>query len=416
MNFKLAREIYGNVWLADPRTIQGLFSMLEFYKQGGKPDPNAVKANAFGLLDETIVSSPNRISNMEVIPEGTIAIYYLDSVITKGGGMSSHGTVDIANQFSKMENEANVIGHLFWIESGGGSADAVKYINEVIDKDVRMKPLVTYTEDIMASAAMYIASNSDWIISRDESTMIGSIGTMIQMSGYKAQSESADGERHIRAYGSRSVNKNNEFEAAINDFNIELLQKEVLDPHVEEFVSDMERNRPNITEEQKTGKIYKASETVGTLIDQIGSFEDAVAKVKELSNLNTNTNTMNIQQLQAEHPSLFAEVLNQGATQERERLVTENAKIAEFGTKAPIATIKQLRNCEGRTSEFLDSVTEEFTKSDFLKKAETDSVAISASQTPSGSAEKTDEEKQQEKEDLENEAILESVGLGKDKV
>jgi hypothetical protein len=42
-----------------------------------------------------------------------------------------------------------------------------------------------------------------------------------------------------------------------------------------------------------TGKLFKASEVVGTLIDEIGTFEQAVNKVIELSTFNLITNKTN---------------------------------------------------------------------------------------------------------------------------
>lgn len=418
MNFKLAREIYGNVWHADALTMQGLLEALAFYKNGGKFRENELKSNAFGIHTEGSVFSATELSRAELVPKGSIAVYNLDSVITKYGGYSHHGTVDIASQFKEMEAEENVIGHLFRIESGGGSANAISYLREYTAKNVRNKPMVVYSEDIMASAAMYIASDADYIFSRSENDNVGSIGTMIQFSGYKANSEDSEGVRHVRVYASQSTHKNKDFEDAINNFDIETIRKDILDPHASEFIRDMERNRPNITEEQKTGKIFKAKDVVGSLIDAIGNVDDAIAKIKELSYSNkstNNTNTnMDLNQLKAEYPELVNEAVSKGVAQDREALVKAQESVAKYADKAPKATMAQLVSGKGITSEFLEEVSEEFQGIAFENNAEESTTEINAVQkmTETNESDKTEEQIEAEKEAAADELILEAVGLG----
>jgi protease-4 len=322
MDYKLAKEIYGSIWMIDPITLTQYSKMLDYFHNGGKYEEPEVKGNSFGIISQGNVFNARRIQRMEDVPDGSIAQYNFDSVITKHGGLSHYGTTEIASQFRAMEKNDNVIGHIFKIESGGGSASAIKYIRDVSAKANRTKPLVAIAEDVMASAAMYIASDADYIYANSNDTVVGSIGTMIELSGHKNGTEDSNGERHIRIYASQSVNKNAEFEKAINDYNYSLIRKTLLDPHAAEFISDMEANRPNITEAQKTGAIFRAEDTVGTLIDEIGNFDDAVNKIHALSNLKNKTNTvisskpkvkiMDKATLMAEHPALYAQILDEG--------------------------------------------------------------------------------------------------------
>lgn len=334
MDFKLAKEIYGNAWFVDPLTLQQLTKMLDFYKSGGQIEKPEIKNNSFGIIDQSNVFTAQKIKRMENVSPGTIAMYNFDSVITKYGGMSHYGTTEIAAQFRDMEANENVIGHMFVVESGGGSANAIKYIREVSAKENRTKPLVTYFEDINGSAAYYISSDSDYIIANSKDAMVGSIGTMIQMEGYKSGEEDKTGKRHLRIYASQSTNKNIEFEKAINDLDFELIRSNILDPHAAQFISDMEKNRPNITAKQKTGAIFRAEETMGTLIDEIGSFQMAIDKVRELAqetvtpsgaNINNqNEKIMDLATLKAEHPAVYQAAKDEGVTagvkQERDRV------------------------------------------------------------------------------------------------
>jgi len=339
MNYKLAKEIYGIPWFVDPVSFMQLSKALEGQQQETITVAESEKANCFNVLTKANAYNAFSISRMEEVPKDSIAIYYFDSVITKNGGMSHFGTKEIAAQFTKMEADDNIIGHLYHIESGGGSANAVKYIREVAAKSVRKKPLVVYAEDLMASAAMYIGSDADYIFAKSDDALIGSIGTMVAFEGHKAGTEDKTGKRHIRIYSTQSFNKNKEYEDAINDFNYEPIQKKILDPHSETFIKDMEENRPNIRKEEKTGAIFHAHEVVGTLIDEIGSFDDAIEKITELHNNNNNLNSKNMtnEELKNQHPVLFAEIHGLG---KQEGIETEKARVDTWNVFSEIDSKK----------------------------------------------------------------------------
>jgi len=143
----------------------------------------------------------------------------------------------------------------------------------------------------------------------------------MEFGGYPKKSEDVeDGYRRVRIYATKSTLKNNEFEQAINDFNFQPLLDKMLNPANEIFLSDIKKNRPNVTENQLSGDIFAASEVVSTLIDEIGSFDKALKKVEQLSLLNQKSEKMNKTELKQLHPAVYAEILAEGATQERDRV------------------------------------------------------------------------------------------------
>jgi len=387
VNIRLIQEIYSNAWFADPFTIRGLVKQLEYFRDGANYIGNeSEKCNQFGYIDsKSNVIDADTISRFgENIPSGTIALYYFDGPITKNGGMSHNGTVDIATQFKKNETNENVIGHMFHVESGGGSANAVKYINEVTSS--RKKPLGVYSEDIIGSAAYYISLNADFINVKSGDAIVGSIGTMMEIEGHKANTEDSTGKRHIRIYAPQSTMKNKGFEDAINDYNFEWIQKELLQPHCQEFIDDVKRLRPNVTNDQLTGDVFKASDCVGTLIDGIYSFEDSILQLQELilnnntnnntsqnNNINTNQNqqTMTtLQELQSAHPDIYAQAVEVGRINE----VSRQKMISTYKGQAPKAVEAQIASGNGITSEFLEAVTQEHSLSLIENNAERSSI------------------------------------------
>jgi hypothetical protein len=76
-------------------------------------------------------------------------------------------------------------------------------------------------------------------------------------------------------------------------------RKTVLNPIADKFISVVKQSRPNVKDDQLTGKVFFARELVGTLIDGIKTFDQVVARAVELAESNSAT-----QSKTASHQSL----------------------------------------------------------------------------------------------------------------
>ena len=342
MNVKLAREIYGMPWYMDSVTLPSLSAIFKHLKNGKELDIQD-KNNTTYLFDlkaacrkrksdgfDDLELPCNDSENDENICEQLIAVHQLNGAITKNGGASSCGTVEIASRMLEMDASDCVIGHILYTDSGGGSTNAIPVIADAI-KSLK-KPIVGFISDCGASAAYYINSYCSYIIAERSTNQVGSIGTMIQIEAKpKVTEDKTTCERSIRIYASKSTEKNAAFEAAINDLNFDQIRTKLLDPFNERFIADIKANRKNVRNIELTGEIFDASDVVGTLIDEIGNFDVAINKVIELSNAqkisdnnqsnnNQKNNIMNKQELKAANPDLYAEILLEGKTAEYERI------------------------------------------------------------------------------------------------
>jgi len=373
MNFKLAKEIYGNAWFMDVFSLQKYSGLLEHLRNGGNIDASEGKSNdctIFRLKDQVTVT--DRVFEAANDDKGNdyVSVINIDGPITKYGGLSSYGTVDLANKLKKFENLDNVIGHILYTESGGGSANAIKYITDVIENEIE-KPVVSFIEDMSASAAYYINAFSDYIIANDEDALIGSIGTLIEMAGYpKIAEDKNDGLRYVRIYADEAFNKNKEFEEAINNLNFKPIKDKILNPHNDKFKEDVSRNRSNVRDIELTGEIFKAKDVVGTLIDSIGSFDDAVKKVTELSSgnslnsslsINENKLKMTIEDLKAQHPSLYNEVFASGVSSGTEIERDRVEAYLEFVEVDAESVKKQIADGNQITHKFMAEMTKKMT-------------------------------------------------------
>lgn len=321
MDYKLAKEIYGTPWLMDITSMMKFSELLKDFRNGMQIfEPNE-KDNSFRNIsfENNEIELEKNINKNEEIETENISLLELNGVISKYDGQSHYGTVTIAENLLKQDKKNNIVGHIFMIDSGGGSANAVNYLTDAMLKCE--KPIITLVDGMCASAAYYIASFSDFIIAHKSEDIIGSIGTMIEFSGYKKIDENkSTGERMIRVYADDAVMKNAGFENAIEKFDFSIIKERILNPANDRFILDVKSQRNNVTKEQLSGDTFFAGEVVGTLIDSIGDMDSAIEKIKELNIINTNSKIMTKQDLQISNPSLYAEILAEGIAQENDRV------------------------------------------------------------------------------------------------
>lgn len=210
----------------------------------------------------------------------SIYVTYLEGSMTRHDSCYSYGTRSIAQELLKADLDEEIVGHIIVADSGGGAADSVPELADAIKQ--LSKPIVGYVDGMAASACIYALSYTDKIIAHQPTDQVGCIGTMITVSGWPKVRRDADGYVQIRIYADQSEEKNADYEQALEG-NTQIIKEDVLNPLCQMFIDDMKANRPATPDEQLKGKTYFAKDVVGTLIDQIGSFDDAVNAIFEMA-------------------------------------------------------------------------------------------------------------------------------------
>lgn len=128
-----------------------------------------------------------------------VAIIPIDGVIAKkmnlftdiSGGASIQL---IERDFREALEDPEVKSILLYIDSPGGSVDGVQELGNLIFESRGKKPIVAFTDGMMASAAYWFGSAADEIFISSDTTQVGSIGVVAshldvskaeEMSGYK---------------------------------------------------------------------------------------------------------------------------------------------------------------------------------------------------------------------------------------
>lgn len=269
----LFNDIFREPWMIEPlsaaaqkQVLHGLLMGLEFTQE-----------------EEAVQASIGH-KHYKTIPAGKqIDVVNLEGTMLRDDGpCGMKGTRTIASELLKADSDPNIIGHILRIDSGGGAANSVPDLADAIRSCT--KPVVAFVDGYMCSAAMYAGSYCRHIIANREEDRIGCIGTMVQLADWPKQARESDGYMHIRVYADGAEEKNDEYEAALEG-DFKLIKERMLNPTNERFKADIKANRPSVREDQLKGRTYSARETVGTLIDSIGSFDTAVEKVIQLSNI-----------------------------------------------------------------------------------------------------------------------------------
>ena len=298
MNLSLFAQNLRGPWMIHPQQAAAMLPIVHGILAGNliefdgseKQEPRKVSCADYWAGDKKQVNP---------YTDKSVYVTYLDGTMTKYGTCSSYGTREIAQELLQADKDPEVIGHIIVADSGGGSADSVPELADAIKQ--LTKPIVSFVDGMAASACIYAISYTQQIIAHQPTDQVGCIGTMITVSGYPKVRRDSDGYVQVRIYADQSSEKNADYEAALEG-NTQIIREEVLNPLSEIFINDMKANRPAATDDQLTGKTYFAKDVVGTLIDRIGTFDDAIQAVIDLAEQQENQNSSQM----AKYPKLEA--------------------------------------------------------------------------------------------------------------
>ena len=338
MNFGLSRDLYGSVWCVDYLSASSLSSLLVDLRAGVNLELPEQKYNSIGYMlnsEINFITSPKQLSEIKGGFNG-IGVIDINGPITKNGGQSSYGMVQLSNMMLSMAKDDRIKGFIEINDSGGGQTSAVDIMqdakNEV--KEKYGKPIYTFIpKGSISNSAMYgIASASNKIYSESGMNMVGGTGTLIEIKSSPNGSVDSNGQKTLRIYAAKSEKgKNKGFEEAINNDNFEIIQTELLNPINEHFLSRIASNRPKITSSNyEDGKTYFAKDVIGTFIDGIASFDEVVQMVLEDSKNNSSSNLslinsqkkMTKEELKQSHPETYSSIVSEGANTEKERVAS----------------------------------------------------------------------------------------------
>ncbi len=268
-------------WFIEEQYGQSLLPSLLTIVNGA-PLPVQVKKKPSAFVHGTSLGtvSANDFNSTDNSEE-YVAIVPLKDPITKySQECGPRGTKAKQRTMDRFRRDPNCKGVVLDIDSGGGQVSGTPEFHDYIKS--YPKPVVTYTDGLMCSAAYYIGSAANYIVANKRADAIGSIGTMIHFIDFTGAYEKM-GAKVITEYATKSTKKNRDFEELLAG-NPKGYVKNVLDPITDNFHADMKAARPSIKDDTLEGGTYNADDSLAKgLIDEIGTMQTAIDKVISLS-------------------------------------------------------------------------------------------------------------------------------------
>ncbi len=160
-------------WLIVPAKLAEIIDIYDHHLKREKVDFKAIKSQ--------MGESGEEQEGYQI--ENGVALMPLEGVISKrmnlftqfSGGTS---TQLFERDFKKALADPMVQSILLLVDSPGGSVDGVQELANLIYENRKRKPIVAYTDGMMASAAYWIGSGAEKIYISGDTTQVGSIGVV----------------------------------------------------------------------------------------------------------------------------------------------------------------------------------------------------------------------------------------------
>ena len=196
-----------------------------------------------------------------------INILRLTGPMTRGGGECSYGSLEMRDELMKAADRDDVVGHIIYCRTPGGSASTLLDFRKAIDYiHERGQKIYMFCDGTVASGGAFLSAMCDGVYAYNEEDEIGSIGMYTAF--FSLPNGAVDAitqETYVEVYADKSTEKNRPYRDGGDE---ELVRKET-NEYLDELLTAMKVDRPSIKEEQMNGVMFKMKDVVGTIIDGI---------------------------------------------------------------------------------------------------------------------------------------------------
>ena len=259
------------MWAIEPRAALANGTILQLILNDSQkelqveeqPDVYAVSKNGFTY------------KNFDQASKGSAAIIPIVGELMKYDQFCGPvGTKTIGQRIIEADQHPNIAAIVLVIDSPGGTIDGTEALANIV-RDTK-KPIVSFIDGMMCSAALWIGSAADEVIASTPNDEIGSIGVMVSFADVQPYWEK-QGIKFHRIRADQSKDKNEVFYQALEG-KYDKIKKEMLNPLADAFIQAVKLNRPQSTSEQHTGKVFFAKDVIGSLVDNIGDLDFAIER------------------------------------------------------------------------------------------------------------------------------------------
>lgn len=275
---------------------KNLDGKIPFLKKEQRDDIPYLLSSRSKFTDREYVVDGDAVSRNEdmEVTDTFITVIDVEGPILRNGGACAYGSKEHRDIIMRSVEKPGFIGLLTRIDSGGGSSYAKYDYQQALDA-VRGsgKKSIALIDGMACSAAYALACMHDVVYVVNTSDEVGCIGTLA--AGYTSKNGDVNAitqERYFEVYADNSPYKNKEFRE-ISNGNEELMKGEV-DRLCNDFRALVKTYRPQVTDEQLEGRVYRAADVMGTLVDGVSNtdlcIQEIIDSADDGSTSNNNTN------------------------------------------------------------------------------------------------------------------------------
>lgn len=260
-NRMLAGDILRGEWLLDSRSAPKMLEAARAFLRrelvnGTNTEPIRLSFQALDGTEQTVSSGED--ANLT---QPFVLIVPLQGALTQYDNCFGTATMEVVDILEQYRMDENVIGFILDINSPGGAVNAVMpLVNEIKKIQADGKPIIAHC-DFAASAAYWIASQTDAIIMDNILSEVGSIGVCSTV--IDDREDKATGEKRLTIYAPQSVDKNKAYRDAL-DGKFETMEKKLSETAVV-FQESVKAGRPKLKAEAEgvlSGAVFTTAKAI----------------------------------------------------------------------------------------------------------------------------------------------------------
>lgn len=278
MKYPLAvHYVASSLWAIDEGKLAELVSVLAFRAAGGTFTPEEIKAR-IGDGNSPQAASRSQGGAVAVIPVRGVIAHRMSGMEDSSGGTSAEG---IGRMLRAAMADASVGTILLDVDSPGGTVTGVSELaEELFEMRGKGKKIVAQVNGLAASAAYWLASQADEIVSLP-SGLAGSIGVFTVHQNLAAALEKEGVDVTVISAGKYKV-EGNPFEPLSDE--AKAVKQAQVDEAYGQFVKDVARGRGVTASAVRSGygegRVLTAKDAKAAgLIDRIGTMEDTIGRL-----------------------------------------------------------------------------------------------------------------------------------------
>lgn len=241
-----------------------------------------VRMHASGQLPMALVDASESASRVGyTMQQGVAIVPVVGTILKRGRGLQAlsgvRTTIDIQADIQHALDNQEVSAIVLDIDSPGGTVDGTKQLADFVRSASAVKPVVTYGNGVIASAAYWIGSQANAVVAFD-TTQVGSIGTVLMHQDWSAY-ETKFGVKTTFIHQGKYKVVGNPSEPLTDEGKAHIQER--INAINALFVSAVKAARPlkytNLMDDIANGAVFLAAEAMSLgLIDQVGNLQDAI--------------------------------------------------------------------------------------------------------------------------------------------